>query len=174
MAVDPKKLGALVQKHAQKKMPPKKPFGGGGPPKDKNQGKHGDDDHHEEDHGEDHHHEGGEHDEGKDAKVAEGQAHRVSNGNGDDKLGDLAAAIEISEDGLAPAPDWAGDMDIWERAEKAVSSLEDLDEEDKASVLVHTYQALGGHIEGHDEEEHEGKEHGEGHDEGDDEEGSDE
>ena len=164
--VNPKKLGALIDKHAQKSAPPKKPggFGGGKPPSQhaKEEAKHepGETPEHEQAE-----HEGGEHDESHDHEIAEQQAKRVANGNADDKLHELADDLHPGEDGeKAAPPEWAHDHDIWERAEKAVDALEDIDDGDRGLVLIHTYEALGGKIAGHDGDEHEGGEH-EDHDE---------
>src|SRR5260370_19516396 len=111
--VDPKKLNALVDRNAKKKMPPKKPGGGGPPPSD-----HAQEEAEHEGSGADE--EQAEHD-GGDAQIAEQQASRVANGNGDDKLSDLAGGIDgESED----VPEFALDADIWERAKTAVRGLD--------------------------------------------------
>lgn len=141
MAIDPKKLGALVAKHSNKKPPMKKPFGGGQPapkhaaPEEDAPDDNGDDENDDA---------GGDNDD----QIAEQQASRIANGNGDAELEQLTGDINTGDDGLAVAPDWAIDADVWERAEKAVSSL-DVPEDQQASVLVHTYQALGGVVTGY-------------------------
>lgn len=143
-----KKLGALIDQHKQKKMPAKKPGFGGGPPRpskhDEEEAEHepGETPEHEaEEHGE-----GGEHDEAKDKAIAEQQAARVSNGNGDDELEGIVAGEEY-EAGAEP-PEWAKEHDIWERAEKAVEELADIEDDQKMLVLAHTYEALGGEVAG--------------------------
>ena len=161
--VDPKKLGALVDKHAKKKAPPKKPNGGGGPPSQhaKDEAEHeggGETAEHEQQE----HDEGGEHDAGKDAEIAEQQASRIENGNGDDELHELAGDIDAET--ADEVPQWALDEAVWTRAREAVDNVPDLAPEDYGAVLVHTYEALGGEIEGHESGggggDHEGGDHG--------------
>lgn len=150
--LDKKKLGALVDKNAKKGPPPKK--AGGGPPKPP---KPEPEDHHDDGGGDDGSGDGGDdHDEAHDKQIAEQQAARIANGNGDDELQQFAGDLEVNDDGTAPAPDWASDLDIWERAEKAVSELSDVDDADKGLLLVHVYQALGGELNDGDGDEGDG------------------
>lgn len=144
MKVDKKKIGALVTQHAQKKMPPKK--GAHNPPS-----KHAEEEASHEpgetaEHEQEEHDGGGEDDAGKDKEIAEQQAARVQNGNGDDELEGIVGDDEHDEGG--EPPHWATDHDVWERAEKAVEELADVDEEHKMLVLAHVYEALGGEVAG--------------------------
>lgn len=148
--MDKKKLGALVDKHAEKKAPPKKPGFGGGKPGggDGGGGDHVAEEAHEE--GDTVEHEQEEHDEG-DAEKAQQQAARIANGNGDDDLHGLASQVDTESEEV---PAFALDADIWERAKNAVRALEDPPEpEDEAAVIVHTYDALGGECEGIDDDD---------------------
>lgn len=162
MPVDRKKLSALVDSQSQKtkgKPPTGKAFGEkkGGPKQKDNgtvpfgqgggkKGKPGGDQDQDQN------------PEDKDRKIAQGQAQRIENGNGDDRLHDLAGDVDMGDadgDERPMPPDWAVDTDVWDRAVAACNSLSDV--EDMAAVVVHTYQALGGEIAGGDQDNPPGK-----------------
>lgn len=158
------KLNAMIAKHGAPKAPAKKPNGGGGPPGgnpfakkgggDKPPGEHAQKEAEHEGGGENADHEQKEHDAGNDTKVAQQQADRVADGNGDDKIVELIGGEE-HEQGGEPPP-WVQDAALWERAEHAVSTIADIDDDERMSVIAHTYQALGGEIDHGDEDGEEG------------------
>lgn len=145
MFVDKKKVGALVDQHAKKKMPPMNP----GENKDAEVEKDASDEHIQEeaDHeDEDFDDEKAEHEAG-DLKIAQEQASRVSNGNEDADLAAMASEIDDESD---ETPAFVLDEDVWARSKKAVAGLSE-EPEDSVLVILHTYDALGGKFEGDDE-----------------------
>lgn len=133
MAVDKKKLQALV---AENKKPPfsatprgKRPF----PPKKKNPPPPPA----EED-------DAGEEDEGEGIDV-EAIAKQIEDGDGDEDLLELTDGYDPEEDGNPPQ--WVEDEDTWEKAKEAVDPEgEDADYDEPWAVVAHVYQRMGGKV----------------------------
>lgn len=140
MALDPKKKAALIAEKSKKMAPPKKGKDG-----KKEMSAHDEDDEHGGDDEETGPHpkggDEGEHDEDK--EIAEQQAGRVADGEGDGDLMSLAADVDPDHN----PPDWVEDEDTWERAKDAVDKLED-EPDDYYAVVVHVYEQMGGGIAG--------------------------
>lgn len=139
MAVDRKKLAALAEEKGKKGPPQKKP-GKGGPPPPK---AHEEDEEHEPDEETDPGKEHEENDEENDGKLAEQEAKRVADGDGDEKLMELSSGVDEEND----PPEWVKDEDVWERAKKAVDALKE-EPDDYYAVVTHVYESMGGEIGG--------------------------
>lgn len=151
--IDKQKMGALLAKHGKPQAPPKKPGGGGGPPPGKQQNKPPQGPPHQEKPKEE---------EQPHVDVHE-IAEKISNGDGDPELMDLAAQIHGDE-----VPDFVSDEGKWHKAVSLVEPIAD-DVEDKEAVVLHVYVALGGKVDkegGGDHEEPDGDEGGGGEHEG--------
>lgn len=170
MAVDKKKIGALIKQKSKKQSPPQKKAGGGRemPPEPdededdeedtkpdggqhpkKGKGGDGGGGDHDEQPGEqdpDHDHEAGEGDHDEDEEVAHQQNERLKDGEGDQHLLQLASGVDPDHN----PPEWVDDEDIWERAKAAADKVEDPD--DYYALVTHIYEAMGGSVSGGGEE----------------------
>lgn len=136
--INKKKLGALVDKHAQKKAPPKKPFGGGKPPQPAQESKSDDPSAND--------------DETKDVDVHE-IAERVQDGDGDEDVKDTVADYDPEQDG--DPPDWVSDEGKWNKAKNLVEPFKDQYGADEWVIVANVYKELGGEFTADDDDDSE-------------------
>lgn len=137
MALNPRKVNALVQE--EKKKARKGAMGGGASEEE--------DDDEEDEGGEGGDDKGGGDGEGKAKKLAEKALARIKSGNPDEKLMAIVDGYEPSEDG--DYPEGVEDEDVWDEARKAVEGIEH-DEGQEWAIVVHVYKGLGGKLAGDD------------------------
>lgn len=80
-------------------------------------------------------------DKSEDATLVDEAAEKVSSGNGDKKLMELAK--DVTEENNPP--EWVASEAIWERAKKAVEPKWD-DYDQPYAVVAHVYESMGGKI----------------------------
>lgn len=133
MAVDPKKLMALVERDSTKKMPPMKgkapPAGFGGNKAEADEGEEYDEEDDDDGPSE------------EDLKLAEKVGREVKGGKTDKEVMSVIADYDPDVDGN-PA-EWVADEQLWDRAKAAVEpKWGDYDE--PYAVVAHVYKQLGG------------------------------